>query len=134
MANFKGIQSTRVSFLSRQDAEEVVLQSEKAGSLQWQREAVQRVIELTHGHPYFTQLLCSVVWENAHEQAAPGTPVISPREVEKAVTEALKFGANAFNWIWDGLPPAERVVVAAMAEVQEELITQDKLIETPGGS
>jgi tetratricopeptide (TPR) repeat protein len=50
------------------------------------------------------------------------------------VVQALKFGANAFNWIWDGLPPAERVVVAAMAEVNEELITQDKLIETLNSS
>jgi tetratricopeptide (TPR) repeat protein len=49
--------------------------------------------------------------------------------VEKSVKQALKMGANAFNWLWEGLPPAERVVVSAMAEVDEEIITQDKLIE-----
>jgi tetratricopeptide (TPR) repeat protein len=130
MSTFKGIQSTRVSFLSRKDAEDVVLQSEKDNSLKWDGGAVQRVLDLTHGHPYFTQLLCSVIWENAYEAAAPDTPVISAREVDAAVMQALKFGANAFNWLWDGLPPAERVVVAAMAEVPDEMIKQDKLIET----
>ena len=130
MSTFKGIQSTRVSFLSRKDAEDVVLQSEKDNSLKWDGGAVQRVLDLTHGHPYFTQLLCSVIWENAYEAAGPDTPVISAREVDAAVMQALKFGANAFNWLWDGLPPAERVVVAAMAEVPDEMIKQDKLIET----
>ena len=130
MSTFKGIQSTRVSFLSRKDAEEVVLQSEKDNSLKWEEGGVQRVLDLTYGHPYFTQLLCSVIWENAYEAGPPDTPVISAREVDASVMQALKFGANAFNWLWDGLPPAERVVVAAMAEVPEGMIKQDKLIET----
>jgi tetratricopeptide (TPR) repeat protein len=130
MSTFKGIQSTRVSFLSRKDAEDVVLQSEKDNSLKWEEGGVQRVLDLTYGHPYFTQLLCSVIWENAYEAGPGDTPVISAREVDASVMQALKFGANAFNWLWDGLPPAERVVVAAMAEVPEGMIKQDKLIET----
>ena len=130
MSTFKGIQSTRVSFLSKKDAEDVVLQSQKDHSLKWEKSGVQHVLDLTHGHPYFTQLLCSVIWENAHESGPQDTPIISAEEVDASVLQALKFGANAFNWLWDGLPPAERVVVAAMAEVPEEIITQDKLIET----
>jgi tetratricopeptide (TPR) repeat protein len=134
MATFKGVQSTRVSFLSMRDARDVVVQSEKDGSLVWEKGAAERVIELTHGHPYFTQLLCSVIWENAHEEGTSETPRVSVQNVEEAVEQSLKFGANAFNWIWDGLPPAERVVVAAMAEVHEERITQDRLIETLNSS
>ncbi len=130
MSTFKGIQSTRVSFLSGKNAADVIRQSEREGSLEWEEEAVRRVLELTHGHPYFTQLLCSVIWENAYETTTHGTPVVSPQDVDHSISQALKFGANAFNWLWDGLPPAERVVVAAMAEVKDEIITQDKLIET----
>ena len=130
MSTFKEIQSTRVSFLSAKDAEDVVRQSEKDGTLKWDKTGVQHVFDLTHGHPYFTQLLCSVIWENAYEAAPHGTPTIFAKDVDASVLQALKFGANAFNWLWDGLPPAERVVVAAMAEVQEEIITQERLIET----
>jgi tetratricopeptide (TPR) repeat protein len=130
MSAFKGIQSTRVSFLSEKDAEDVVRQPEKDGSLKWDETAIRRIIDLTHGHPYFTQLLCSVVWENAYRVEPHGTPIVSARDVDDSVPQALKFGANAFNWLWDGLPPAERVVVAAMADVKDEIITQDKLIET----
>lgn len=132
MSTFKGIQSTRVSFLSMEDAEDVIRQSENNSGPRWGESGVRKVLELTHGHPYFTQLLCSVIWENVNENdvAVPGTPTISEEDVDCAVSQALKFGANAFNWLWDGFPPAERVIVAAMAEVQEEIITQDRLVET----
>ena len=130
MSTFKGIQSTRVSFLSKPDAEAVIHQSEREGSLKWEDAAAEKVLELTHGHPYFTQLLCSVIWENIHESEPEKVPTVSVEDVEKAILPALKFGANAFNWLWDGLPPAERVVVAAMAEIPEEIITQERLIET----
>ncbi|MCP4425245.1 MAG: tetratricopeptide repeat protein, partial [Chloroflexi bacterium] len=42
---------------------------------------------------------------------------------------AMAAGANAFVWLWDGLPPAERVVMAAIAEAETELITGDDLVE-----
>ncbi len=130
MYSFKDIQSTRVSFLTPKDAESVIRQSERNGSLKWDDSAVGRVLELSHAHPYFTQLLCSVIWENANEEAPGAAPVVVARDVDNAIPQALKFGANAFNWLWDGLPPAERVVVAAMAEIKDEVITQEKLIET----
>lgn len=130
MYSFKDIQSTRVSFLTPKDAEDVIRQSERNGSLKWDDSAVRRILELSHAHPYFTQLLCSVIWENANEEAPGAAPVVLARDVENAIPQALKFGANAFNWLWDGLPPAERVVVAAMAEIKDEVITQEKLIET----
>lgn len=129
MATFKSIQSMRVSFLNEKDAEEMVRQSEQDGSLNWDKSAVQRVIEISHRHPFFTQLLCSVLWEDAYESDPKFTPTVLAQNVDDAVPAALKFGANAFHWIWDGLPPAERVVVAAMAEIKDEIITQDKLIE-----
>jgi tetratricopeptide (TPR) repeat protein len=49
--------------------------------------------------------------------------------VDAAIDDALEQGANAFQWIWNGLPPAERIVMAAMAEAKEDHITQDELTE-----
>ena len=129
MAAFKGIQSTLVSFMSEKDTEEVIRQSEKEQSLMWESDAVARLFDLTHGHPYFTQLLCSVVWENNHEEESERY-IATKEEVDKAVEQALKMGANAFNWLWDGLPPAERVIMSAMAEVKDDVITPDQLLES----
>lgn len=149
IATFKGVRATRVSRLSPENAAKVVRQSEQNGSLDWSPAAVERVWDLAQGHPYFTQLLCSVVWEQLDEAEGSPTPTTATQvvweqldeaegspapatatQVDKAVDQVLQQGANAFYWIWEGLPPAERVVMAAMAEVPEEVITRDRLVET----
>lgn len=129
LSTFKTLNTIRVSFLAQKNAENIVLQSEENQSLKWTHDAIQEVIKLTHGHPYFTQLLCTVIWENAHERQPSETPVITTTDVDNSVDNALKLGANAFNWIWDGLPPAERVILAAMAEINSDIITQDAVVE-----
>jgi tetratricopeptide (TPR) repeat protein len=126
---FKGVSSQRVSTLKKADAESVVRQSERNNTLSWSKSAVDKVWELTHGHPYMTQLLCSVIWDRAYEET-PETetlPAIKTNQIEDAISETLEQGANAFQWIWGGLPPAERVVVAALAETGAEPVTQEVL-------
>lgn len=127
---FKGVSSQRVSTLKRADAEAIVRQSERNQTLSWSQAAVDRVWVLTHGHPYMSQLLCSVIWDRAYEQElldVETPPTIESPQVDDAVPEALEQGSNAFHWIWDGLPPAERVVVAALAETGNEPVTQEVL-------
>ncbi len=128
MSTLKGVGATRVSLLERKAAEAVVRQSERNGSLLWSDSAVEKVWEWTQGHTYFTQLLCSVAWENAQEEERIELGV-QAADVEGAVEQTMQQGANAFQWIWSGLPPAERVVMGAMAESEDEVITPDNLVE-----
>jgi len=126
---FKGVRAARVSLLEPDAARSVIRQSEQEGGVPWTDAAVEDVLALTRGHPYLTQLLCSVVWENAFEQDPAGSRGIEPSLVDEAVDDALRQGANAFQWIWDGLPPAERVVIAAMAEAPSPVIRHEELID-----
>jgi len=128
LSTFKGIRASRVSLLDRKSTEAVVRQSEAKSSLVWSDEAVEHVWQITQGHTYFTQLLCSVVWEAGQENSSNGTvATIYAKDVDASVADAMKHGANAFTWIWDGLPPAERVVMAAMAEVGTQVISQEQI-------
>jgi hypothetical protein len=164
LPTFKGIHSLRLSLMTKEDSEIIIRQSEKNGSLTWSNEAVKRVWKWTQGHPYFTQLLCSEIWETVltlndfEETVRPepvegseieGTvrpalstnafspefveghepPTVNTKDVDAAIGAALEQGANAFQWIWTGLPPAERVVLAAMAEAKGKPINQDELTE-----
>ncbi len=129
MTTFKGIRAARVSLLEREAAEAVVRQSEQDGGLVWTDAAVERVRGWAQGHAYFTQLLCSVVWENANDAGRTKKLSVAATDVDAAIDEALQQGANAFQWIWDSLPPAERVVAAAMAEAGDATITPEKLEE-----
>ncbi|RMF41586.1 MAG: ATP-binding protein, partial [Anaerolineae bacterium] len=56
---FKGVPSERVSLLTRKDTEFLIRISEREGSLGWSDEAVAAVWNLTRGHPFLTQALCS---------------------------------------------------------------------------
>lgn len=144
LSAFKGIPSSRVSLMKRDDTEAIIRQSEaeQNRSLRWTDEAVERVWYWTQGHPYFTQLLCSEIWETAmeheefsgfggddEEEIEKELPVIQAEQVDAAIDGAIEQGANALQWIWNGLPPAERIVMAAMAEAEGEQISRDELAD-----
>jgi len=70
-----------------------------------------RITALTRGHPYYTQMLCSEIWEQAvHQSSPPSDPVIA------ALESILGRENHAFAEIWDTLSPAERRVVMVLAE------------------
>lgn len=145
LAAFKDIPSRKISLMTRSACETIVRQSEHDESLLWSAEAVERLWYWTQGHPYFTQLLCSEIWEasqmlhsaeNYGVQHRKGrrprsgyVPIARPAGVDAAIDRALEQGANAFQWIWNGLPPAERVIMAAIAESQEEELSLDGLTD-----
>ena len=130
LATFKGIRARKVSLMAQEDCLEIIRQSEQHGSLTWRDEAAERVWHWTRGHPYLTQLLCGEIWEAvraAHSGDSP--PAVAANDVNAAIEKTLEQGANAFQWMWNGLPPAERVVMAAMAETPHEEISLDELAD-----
>jgi tetratricopeptide (TPR) repeat protein len=128
LSTFKGIRATKVSLLSRNSTELVIRQSENKESLFWSNESVEQIWKWTQGHTYFTQLICSVIWEHLQERATgKDIPTVAPSDVDDAIHDAMKQGSNAFHWIWGGLPPAERVVMAAMAEAKSNVISQEEI-------
>ncbi len=123
---FKGTPYQRVSLLSREDTTALVHFSEANDSLRWINGAAERVWQLTCGHPFLTQQLCSHVWERAYDEEPDEPPTVIPADVDAAVSDALEASRNTLEWLWDGLPPAERVVAAALAEAGPGPITQEQ--------
>jgi len=137
LAAFKELPSRKVALMTNKNCEIIIRQSETRGGLAWSNAAVDRVWHWTQGHPYFTQLVCSEIWEAAHPPNGWGRhvsvpphrncSVVLPNMVDSALDRALEQGANAFQWIWNGLPPAERVIMAAMAEADDEPMNLESL-------
>jgi tetratricopeptide (TPR) repeat protein len=118
---FKTAKSQFVSRLSPQAA--VHLVNEPAHEmLVYEDAAVERILALTASHPYFIQLLCSVIFEQVQRL---GTCMVAVEEVDRAIEDALERGEGGFGWLWDGLPGAERVVLSAIASVAGELSAID---------
>ncbi|GAB4501065.1 MAG: hypothetical protein Fur0035_06060 [Anaerolineales bacterium] len=101
--------------LSQADTFRLARLSEQNQTLFWPDEAAAAIWDLTHGHPYLTQALCSQVWEAAYDEVPDAPPTVRPLMVEAAVEEALDASRNTLEWLWNGLGPAEKVVSAALA-------------------
>ena len=131
IATFREAEACKVGLLAKRDIEAIVRQSEKQGTLFWDVSAIDRIWSWTQGHPFFTQLLCSVVWGSFYvdpDEDPAAAPHITSKHIPlKIVDQALMRGANAFHYIWEGLPPAERVVMSAIAQAETEIITLNTL-------
>ena len=124
---FKTIRSRRISLLSPEDTEALVRLSEQNDSLKWSKDAVSKVKEVSGGHPFLTQQLCQVIWDNMYDEEPEESPTVNVKDVEQAVAEALKTAENSLAWLYDGLGHAERVVEAALAQAGPKAITQEEL-------
>lgn len=86
-------------------------------SLDYTQDAIQAILELSAGHPYFTQVLCSALFTYVLEQERRQ---VTREDVEQIVNEAIELGEGGLAWFRDGLPPSERVIFSASSEIQEE--------------
>lgn len=134
LALFRVQMSHRVSLLTKEDTYQLVRLSENNQSLYWSPKAIHRVWELTSGHPYLTQLLCSCVWEQMwpadQKYPAQVSTVKTPGQVEKAIACVLEKGESALEWLWTGLPAGCRIVSAALAKSAEtQAISKKELVK-----
>lgn len=121
-----------VGCLGWESAEALVRQAEANGTLRFSDLAVSRVLDLTSGHPCWTQLLCQRIWERAYAGNPVEAPLIDALAVEEAVPDALAEGDRTLAWCWDGLGRAEQVYAAALAEMvgERETVAADRIVRT----
>lgn len=127
LSAFKQVQSHHVTLMDLPESLAIVRLSEQNQTLFWSDGGINRVCYWTQGHPYLTQLLCSEVWEAAYDGNPAEPPTAEAEDVDIAVDATLEQGANAFQWIWNGLPPAEKVLLAAMAGSGNLCVLEDQL-------
>jgi tetratricopeptide (TPR) repeat protein len=108
------------------EATRAVIVNPAADEVTYTSEAVEYVITLTSGHPYFTQLVCSEVFDSVHEM---GKKHVSREDVAAAAARILESDKADFDWLWDDLSPTERVTLALLAEASDGsgLITSQRL-------
>ncbi len=129
-STFKTAQTQRISVLNEADARHLIETAERDGTLHFESGVVDRIVALTACHPFFVQLLCQLLFERAYATQSASKPSVSLADVEAIVPKALEAGENIFEWIWDGLPPAERVVFSAIAQGTDErsVVSEDRLL------
>jgi hypothetical protein len=85
-------------------------------------EVIHEILTLTQCHPFYTQMLCAVLWEDC---SPGGSLEVSMLEV--ALEKLLKRESGAYHAIWESLPVNSRKMLLAVA-------MEDPLREPSSGS
>ena len=111
------------------DPVQLVGLAERDGSLHFTAPAVDRLLSLTARHPLYTQLMCQLLFDRAYTASPPDSPTVDVADIDAVIPKALEAGEHFFEWVWGGLPPAERVIFSAVAgaTIEKPLITEDEL-------
>jgi hypothetical protein len=72
--------------------------------------AVERILNLTGGHPYATQELAYFTWEET-----PAGATAEPEHVERGLAGALRSEHAHFSLVWERASRSQRLVLAALA-------------------
>jgi tetratricopeptide (TPR) repeat protein len=124
LAQFQPIPMEKISLLSPKQTEQLVTlsDSETNKSLKWSFEAINEVKKLTNGHPFLTQSLCSQIWQLVckHQPEKQELPTVTWEQVEQAIPKTLASDFNNWEYVWNGLPAAGKVIVSALAEEKGE--------------
>jgi len=123
-----GIQK-KVGFLNRDEAVQLVVQPVQR-TLTYEPEAVERILSLTSGHPYYVQLLCHCLF--AYCQRV-NISTVTLTDVETILPEVVEQARSDFQFLWDHSTPEEKFVLAALAQAGGEkgrAITKEELLTT----
>jgi tetratricopeptide (TPR) repeat protein len=116
-ATFKSAQCKRISVLDREAATRLVTEPAE-DVLTYTPAAVETLLNLTIGHPYFLQLLCYELFDRA---VRDGRTVVRPEDIDDEILEAaMELGMGGLAWFWDEFPPAERFILSAIAHLTED--------------
>lgn len=101
-----------VGSLSREDARAALAKPARVEGVEFELEALDRIVEETRGYPYFLQEWGKHVWDVA--QTSP----ITLRDVETASSAAVaSLDESFFRVRFDRLTPSEKRYLRAMAEL-----------------
>ena len=103
-----------IGALSAQDAREAIVRPAERLGVEFQEDALDRIIEKTGGYPYFLQEWGKHVWDVAR------TSPITVASVEEATERAIAALDESFFLVrFDRLTPSEKRYLRAMAELGE---------------
>jgi AAA ATPase domain len=124
---FKSAPHYEIGLLDRDSATRLITKP-AAGQLHYTEAAIDAILDLSAGHPYFTQVICFALFAQAREQ---NRWQVERPDVATVVDRAIEIGEGGLAWFWDGLPIPERVFFAAAADIAEMKRAECKLMGAP---
>ncbi|HSR31641.1 MAG TPA: hypothetical protein VLY63_13830, partial [Anaerolineae bacterium] len=104
----------QITFLEKDEVHRLVTEPVAADGMEFDPLAIDRIVQVTAGHPYFTQVVC-------HEMVAYHNEVernyITVTCVDQVLERIIERGEAHFKYIWAGARPDEQRVMLALADL-----------------
>ncbi|MBN1812622.1 MAG: SUMF1/EgtB/PvdO family nonheme iron enzyme [Anaerolineae bacterium] len=110
---FNLCQYRRISFLDR-DAAVALITKPVEEHYRYAPGTVERILEVTYGQPYYTQLVCNRLFARWARQDGDE---ITDTDVEAVLSEAVEQGMASLQYTWEEASDAAKVVLAALTEL-----------------
>ncbi len=101
----------KISFLDRDAASALITQPVK-DYYQVEPAALERIFQITSGHPYYTQLLCHSLFNRWQQRQVPH---IEAQDVDEVLDEAVERGLAVLKHVWEESTPGEKATMAGIA-------------------
>jgi tetratricopeptide (TPR) repeat protein len=112
---FKTALYRKISFLDRVSCWRLITKPVE-GDIEYEKGAVNRIYEITAGHPYFTQLTCHELFSLCQKN---GSRVISEDDVESVIKDVIERGTVNLKFVWDEASDLEKWVLACLAQLEK---------------
>jgi hypothetical protein len=103
----------RISFLEPTAATALITEPAR-GCYDVAPDAVATILQITSGHPYYTQLVCHSLFDQWVRDPR-GTMTVA--DVLAVLTEAIELGSANLTFVWEYSAPEEQAMMAGMASV-----------------
>ncbi len=97
----------------------------EATNYKYDPDAIEAIWELSGGHPYYTQLLCSNLFQQARNK---GKWNVTHQDVQGVIDKSLEEGEPAFVSPIEVLSTQQKLILSAVAEAQEKARNSDNIV------
>lgn len=95
-----------------------------SGRFEAGEESIEKILDTTDCHPYYTQQLCYELWE-----LCSGKETVEVEDVTVAVGRVITLNSSAYTEIWGSLSGSQRTVLRALAEGGDEIYSSEFIEE-----
>jgi hypothetical protein len=115
----------RITFLDAKEVQRLVTEPVANFGMEYDPLAVERIMQVTAGHPYFAQVVCHemVAYHNEAERN-----YLTVTHVDQVLERIIERGEAHFKYIWAGATPDEHKVMLSLTD----LLPDADATATPG--
>lgn len=81
------------------------------GKIKISHQEIKSLLNITECHPYYTQMLCSVLWDRNSQKG-----IIDTQSIQGAVKEVIERESYTYSMIWDNLTSTKKLFLEALTK------------------